>query len=144
MPIFDLRITFDAPLHSGATAQRADSPGIGVAPITRDPKGRVCIRAATLKGIHRAATEQVALSLNLMACDSTVPQHMCQPAGKQSFCPICRTFGSPWLPGKVYYRDLTVTTTRLNRDDGESRSRSTLLSLKRYPPGRYSPDKSTI
>jgi hypothetical protein len=33
---------------------------------------------------------------------------MCQPLAGETACAVCRSFGSPWLPGRIFYRDLTT------------------------------------
>ncbi len=97
MLILDLQITFESALYS----------------FVRDSRGRPCIPAATLKGAHRFQTEQIAAALGLRICTPPIPEAMCQPlgAGGQSACVVCRIFGSPWLPGSIYYQALAATTT---------------------------------
>lgn len=104
MPYIDLKLTLDSPLHVGSTG----SANAGeTQPVARDARGRPCIPATTLKGLHRAATEGIALALELPVCNA--PSQMCQPMNGQTACVVCRIFGSPWLPGIVRYRDLVVT-----------------------------------
>ncbi|HVO44101.1 MAG TPA: RAMP superfamily CRISPR-associated protein [Aggregatilineales bacterium] len=94
MPGIDLKITLQAPLHSGG----ADS----VLPVARDGRGHPVITATALKGAHRIATERAARSLGLKLCDS--PLHLCQ----SDPCAVCQIFGSRWTPGRVRYHDLTT------------------------------------
>jgi len=103
MLTINLKITLEAPLHVGTGDVSAST-----LPITRDVRGRPCIRASTLKGIHRAATEQVAIALGLSVCNAPFAQQMCQPLAGESACAVCRIFGSPWLLGRLFYRDLTT------------------------------------
>ncbi len=101
-----------------------------MARIVRDPRGRPCIPASTLKGAHRAAVEQIAAALGLPVCEAPIPNRMCHPVGGKAACVGCQIFGSPWLPGKVYYRDLSVNVTPTNdrRALGPvSRRRGTLI-----------------
>lgn len=94
-----VRITFEQPLHIGAGNR--DNPSA----LVRDPQGRPCIPAATLKGVHRVATEQIATALGLQICRPPLASQMCQPTGGLA-CPICRIFGAHWLPGAIRYADL--------------------------------------
>jgi CRISPR/Cas system CSM-associated protein Csm3 (group 7 of RAMP superfamily) len=105
MPYIDLKITLDSPLHIGGGNTTPGAPQ----PIVRDARGRPCIPATTLKGLHRAATEGIAVALELPICN--VPSPTCQPLNGQAACVVCRIFGSPWLPGIVRYRDLIATAT---------------------------------
>jgi CRISPR/Cas system CSM-associated protein Csm3 (group 7 of RAMP superfamily) len=108
MATIDLKITLQTPLHIGT-----DSATTVTARSVRDARGRPCIPASTLKGLHRSATERVAAALGLPICGAPVASHMCHPIGGQAACVVCRIFGSPWLPGKVVYRDLVVNVTPL-------------------------------
>jgi hypothetical protein len=101
MASIDLKITFTTPVHIG------DGSADGT--VARDTRGRPCIRAATLKGLHRAATEQIAAGLGFAICNA--PARLCHPLPGQPACPVCRIFGSPWLAGVVYYRDLVAEQT---------------------------------
>jgi CRISPR/Cas system CSM-associated protein Csm3 (group 7 of RAMP superfamily) len=65
----------------------------------------------TLKGLHRAITEDVAGALGLTVCGARDMNQMCQPLGKQAACVICRLFGSPWVEGMMRYRDLLTTAS---------------------------------
>jgi CRISPR/Cas system CSM-associated protein Csm3 (group 7 of RAMP superfamily) len=116
MPYIDLKLTLDSPLHIGIGASA--NPG-DPHRIVRDARGRACIPATTLKGLHRAATEGIALALELPVCNA--PSQMCQPMNGQVACVVCRIFGSPWLPGIVRYRDLVVTSTATGASQTESR-----------------------
>lgn len=80
----------------------------GTIRVARDVRGRPCIPAMTLKGAHRASAEQIARALGLAVCGAPIPDHMCYPLPGESACLVCRIFGSPWLPGKVFYRDLVI------------------------------------
>ncbi len=109
MASIDLKITLQAPLHIGAGSRTAD----GTAPFARDARGRPCIPASTLKGVHRSATERIAAALGLPMCGAPDASRMCHPTGGQAACVVCRIFGSPWLPGKIYYRDLVANVKLL-------------------------------
>jgi CRISPR/Cas system CSM-associated protein Csm3 (group 7 of RAMP superfamily) len=107
--MIDLKITLQAPLHISAGSRTAD----GAAPFVRDARGRPCIPASTLKGVHRSATERIAAALGLPICGAPDTSQMCHPTGGQVACVVCRIFGSPWLPGKVHYRDLVANVKPL-------------------------------
>ncbi len=109
MATIDLTITFSTPLHIGNGTQTGPSGPVNT--IVRDGRGRPCIPAVTLKGLHRAATEQIAAGLGLTICDAPIAAHMCHPTHGQEACAVCRIFGSPWLPGVIFHRDLTTTAT---------------------------------
>jgi hypothetical protein len=107
MPTIDLNITLVSAMHIGA----GDTSPEGAARIVRDARGRPCIPASTLKGAHRAAVEQIAAALGLPVCEAPLANRMCYPLGGKAACVVCQIFGSPWLPGKVFYRDLTANVT---------------------------------
>ncbi len=112
---FSLRL--DTPLHIG----NGQTPGA----FARDTRGRPCIPATTLKGLHRVSVEVLVAQMGL-------PERMCYPvagqAGKTA-CPVCLIFGSPWLAGKVYYRD-TVSNAQSMLD-----SRVTMPQSRRRQVG---------
>src|SRR5262249_44153454 len=88
----------------------------------RDLRGRACLTAPSLKGLHRVSAEDVARSLSLRACDSSDFTKMCHPIGGNVACPICRIFGSRWIPGIIRYRDLVSSVKPIT----ESRARTRL------------------
>src|SRR5262245_56523168 len=83
MTTVNLQITLHSPMHIGAIAYR-ELPGDKPAPIVRDVRGKPCIPAATMKGLHRAAVEQIAQALGLKICRAPVAAHMCHPLGVQT------------------------------------------------------------
>src|SRR5437588_5721682 len=104
MAAIDLKITLLSPLHIGTgTAQESAEQALS---FVRDVRGRLCIPASTLKGTHRAATEHIAAGVGLSICNPPTANRMCHPLRGTSACPVCRIFGSPWLPGRIYYTDL--------------------------------------
>jgi CRISPR/Cas system CSM-associated protein Csm3 (group 7 of RAMP superfamily) len=109
MATIELTIMLKGPLHVGGGPASARN----VVPFARDARGRPCIPATTLKGLHRAATEQVAIALGLKVCHSPVLSQMCHPINSETGCVVCRIFGSAWLPGKVFYRDPALTVPPL-------------------------------
>lgn len=131
MLTLDLKITLETPLHIGTGDESASPPTV-----TRDVRGRPCIRAVTLKGIHRATTEQIAAALGLTVCNPPLAWRMCQPLAGETACAVCRIFGSPWLPGRVFYRDLTTTATPVvdtRIRASQSRRRRVRLSIYEQP-----------
>src|SRR5215208_5713000 len=98
MSAIELKITMLSPLHIGIGTPGASDEQ--AAPFVRDARGRLCIPASTLKGTHRAAAEQLASGLGLQIWGAPVASRMCHPLRGQSGCPVCRIFGSPWLPGR--------------------------------------------
>ena len=110
MPTIEFTLQLDSPLHIG----NGETPGV----FARDARGRPCIPATTLKGLHRASVRAVSVGLGLRACESSTPEQMCHPLPPEQACPVCLIFGSPWLPGRLFYRDVlcsaqTVEDTRV-------------------------------
>src|SRR5262245_59787323 len=105
MLTFELRLILETPLHIGPASP--ETPHL----FTRDVRGRPCIPATTLKGLHRAMTEQVAAALKLPICNPPIAAQMCHPIAGKPACAVCRIFGSPWLPGRIRYRNLLATVT---------------------------------
>ncbi|MEP7286399.1 MAG: RAMP superfamily CRISPR-associated protein [Chloroflexota bacterium] len=133
MLTIDLKITATTDLHIGVGSSSGSMPMM----LARNSRGRPCIPATTLKGLHRAAAEQMIAALGLWVCDAPIVTRMCHPLhgqiNGQTACMACQIFGSPWLPGRIYYRDLvaareaiTVTRTR----SAQSRQRGVRLALK--------------
>ena len=108
MLTLDLRIVLVSPLHIGAGSDPSNAAG--AQRFARDARGRPCLRASTLKGLHRASTEQIARALGLPVCHSPIAAQMCQPCAGEPVCAVCRIFGSPWVPGRVFYRDLIAAS----------------------------------
>lgn len=104
MATIELKIVLKGPLHIGG-----DQAAGSAEPFARDGRGRPCIPASTLKGSHRAATEQIAAALGFKVCNAPVLTQMCHPINNETGCVVCRIFGSAWLPGKVLYRDLALS-----------------------------------
>lgn len=104
VPIIELKITFHTPLHVGGGDTSAD----GVKLFARDVRGRPCIPASTLKGLHRASTERIAAAIGLRVCHPPDAAQLCHSTAATSACAVCRIFGSPWLPGSLRYRDLVL------------------------------------
>jgi CRISPR/Cas system CSM-associated protein Csm3 (group 7 of RAMP superfamily) len=115
MATVDLKITLQTPLHIGAGSITPDGTATMTVRFVRDARGRPCIPASTLKGLHRLTTERIAAALGLPVCGTPAASHMCHPTGGQAACVVCQIFGSPWSPGKIYHRDLAVNVTPLTR-----------------------------
>lgn len=125
----ELRLVLETPLHIGGAADTPDS----LHTFARDMRGRPYIPATTLKGLHRAMTEQVAAALNLVICTAPTSAQMCHPIAGKPACPVCRIFGSPWLTGRLRYRNLIATSTLIieNRIQA-SHSRRRRVQLTRH------------
>ena len=104
MATIEFKILVRRLLHIGGNK----TPG-SPAPFARDSRGRPYVPASTLKGLHRATTEQVAAALGLKVCRAPIASQMCHPLNGENACAVCRIFGSPWLSGKLFYRDLPLT-----------------------------------
>jgi CRISPR/Cas system CSM-associated protein Csm3 (group 7 of RAMP superfamily) len=106
MLTFEMRLTLESPLHVGI-----GQPSIpaDTALIVRDWRGRPCIPSTTIKGAHRHAAAELAAALGLTACQTTDPNQLCHPISGKPPCIICQMFGSTWIAGRLYYRDLVTT-----------------------------------
>ena len=105
-------------------------------PLLKDAEGVPYLPGSTLKGILRHEAEKIIRSLwsDEAVCRSPNPATMCpqnRPT-EQPFCPICRVFGSPWLPSSLIFTDLkpgerldrqVMKDTRLRFGVGISRHR---------------------
>ena len=79
-------------------------------PLLKDAEGVPYLPGSALKGIVRHEAEKIMRSLwkEEAVCRSPNPATMCpqnRPQEKR-FCPICRIFGSPWLPSSLIFSDL--------------------------------------
>lgn len=63
------------------------------------------IPATALKGRLRHAVERVARGLGKTVCDTH--HKMCRD--RHTACPVCRVFGSPWLPSPLHFADLILS-----------------------------------
>jgi CRISPR-associated protein Csm3 len=95
-------IKFQTPINIGSGAQRGT---LADRAMIKNHRGWPYVPASALKGRLRHAVEQVAASLGAPVC--VTHQNMCPHGG--SFCPVCRIFGSPWLPGKLRFARLDLT-----------------------------------
>lgn len=97
----DVKLTFDTAPNIGSGAQvgtLADRAFIKA----RD--GWPYIPATAFKGQLRHAVEQVARGLGQTVCDTH--HHMCRE--EATSCPVCKIFGSPWIPGRLCFVDLKL------------------------------------
>lgn len=102
----DLKLTFDGPFNVGSGALGGS---LADKPLVRDARGQPVIPGSTLKGRLRHEVERLAPVLlpdERPPCTSPVAERMCQ--GDQEPCPVCRLFGSPWLPGRLTFSDLVL------------------------------------
>jgi CRISPR/Cas system CSM-associated protein Csm3 (group 7 of RAMP superfamily) len=63
------------------------------------------IPASAFKGRLRHAVERSARGLGMRVCDTH--RKMCRDA--HAACPVCRVFGSPWIPGRLRFVDLNLS-----------------------------------
>lgn len=101
MATIDVTLTFQTPLNIGSGAQRGT---LADRAMIKDHQGWPYIPASALKGRLRHAVEQVAAGLSARVC--VTHQDMCPQDG--DFCPVCRIFGSPWLPGRLRFARLNL------------------------------------
>jgi CRISPR/Cas system CSM-associated protein Csm3 (group 7 of RAMP superfamily) len=106
MLTIDLKIVTEAPLSIG-TGDTADN---AISSFVRDLRDRPCIPATTLKGVHRDAVEKLALAFGLRVCNAPYAIQMCHPLQGQRPCVVCQIFGSAWVQGRIFYRDLVSTS----------------------------------
>ncbi len=122
MPVkIEVTLTFDGPFNVGAGALGGS---LADKPLTRDARGLPVIPASTFKGRLRHEVERLVpvMRPNEPApCGSPVAERMCQ--GDGPVCPVCRLFGSPWLPGKLTFSDLTLAEPKF------------LQTIEHPPPG---------
>jgi CRISPR/Cas system CSM-associated protein Csm3 (group 7 of RAMP superfamily) len=94
-------LTLRSPLNIGSGAQHGTFTRRGM---LKDADGWPYIPASALKGRWRHAVEQVAGALaNERVCRTHREMCRAQP------CIVCRIFGSPWLPGRLRFVDLTLS-----------------------------------
>jgi len=129
MLTLELRLVLEAPLHVGPITNSPDA----LHSFTRDVRGRPCIPATTLKGLHRAMTEQVASALGLPLCNPPVATQMCHPITGIPACSVCRLFGSPWLASRLCYWNLIADKTPIVENHIQaSQSRRRRVQLTRH------------
>jgi CRISPR/Cas system CSM-associated protein Csm3 (group 7 of RAMP superfamily) len=101
MTRINVMLTFQTPLNIGSGAQRGT---LADRAMIKDHEGWPYVPASAFKGCLRHAVEQVAAGLGILVC--VTHQDMC-PRGEE-YCAVCRIFGSPWLPGKLYFARLEL------------------------------------
>jgi len=100
------------PVNSIFIGGGSPAPGWGVDKGTmKRLDGCLVIPGSTLKGRLRNECERIALALGEDICLAPQPEKMCPQnflnSRKQAdYCIICRIFGSPWHPGRLYFGDL--------------------------------------
>jgi len=103
MTTIDLTLTFQTPLNVGSGAQRGT---LADRAMIKDDRGWPYVPASALKGRLRHAVEQAAAGLRHRVC--VTHQDMC-PDDEGYVCPVCRIFGSPWIPGRLRFERLKLT-----------------------------------
>lgn len=95
-----LNFTSPPAIGSGAQAETLAQRGF-----IKDRDGWPYVPATALKGQLRHAVERAARGLAQPVC--ATHHKMCREwAGA---CPACRIFGSPWIPGRLCFTDLTLS-----------------------------------
>ncbi len=102
--MFTITVTlqFTSPPAIGSGAQEGTLAQRG---FIKDRDGWPYIPATAFKGQLRHAVERAAQGLSQRVC--ATHRKMCREAS--SACPACRIFGSPWVPGKLRFVDLTLS-----------------------------------
>jgi len=101
MTTIEVTLTFQTPLNIGSGAQQGT---LADRAIIKDHKGWPYVPASAFKGRLRHTVEQIAAALNARVC--VTHKEMCPIDG--DFCPVCRIFGSPWLPGRLRFARLNL------------------------------------
>jgi CRISPR-associated protein Csm3 len=99
---FEVELIFSTPPNIGSGGQEGALADRG---FIKARDGWPYIPATTLKGRLRHAVERVARGLGEQVCDTH--HKMCRE--RTEACPVCRVFGSPWLPGPLRFTDLTLS-----------------------------------
>jgi CRISPR/Cas system CSM-associated protein Csm3 (group 7 of RAMP superfamily) len=100
------------PVNSIFIGGGSPAPGWGIDKGTmKRLDGCLVIPGSTVKGRLRNECERIAFALKKEICLAPQPAKMCPQyflnCGKQAdYCIICRIFGSPWFPGRLYFSDL--------------------------------------
>jgi CRISPR/Cas system CSM-associated protein Csm3 (group 7 of RAMP superfamily) len=99
---FEVQLIFSTPPNIGSGGQEGTLADRG---FIKARDGWPYIPATALKGRLRHAVERVARGLGEQVCDTH--HKMCRERAEA--CPVCRVFGSPWLPGPLHFADLTLS-----------------------------------
>jgi CRISPR/Cas system CSM-associated protein Csm3 (group 7 of RAMP superfamily) len=97
----DVTLTFTTPPNVGSGAQEGTWADRA---LIKDRDGWPFIPATTFKGCLRHAVERAARGAGRQVC--ATHRKMCRDP--QQPCPACRIFGSPWIPGRLCFVDLTL------------------------------------
>lgn len=123
MTRIDVTLTFQTPLNVGSGAQRGT---LADRAMIKDHDGWPYVPASAFKGCLRHAVEQVATGLDLQPPVCQTHRKMCRDAANP--CPVCAIFGSPWLPGRLYFARL-----ELRGPQSLLEHRERLREAKQYP-----------
>lgn len=102
MLTFTITLCFTSPPAVGSGAQEGTLAQRG---FIKDRNGWPYIPATAFKGQLRHAVERAAQGLSQRIC--ATHRKMCRDGA--GACPACRIFGSPWLPGRLRFVDLTLS-----------------------------------
>ncbi len=99
-----MEIVLQTPLHIGAAAPIGTEAIRGM---RKDQSGWPYIPASTFKGRLRHMVERLAYTLGRTTCNTH--HQTCERL--ENACPVCRIFGSPFVPGQVRFTDLILDKT---------------------------------
>ncbi len=122
MYTIDITITLKSPLHIGALSPASTAAVRGM---IKTQDGWPFIPASSFKGRLRHAVERLAHGLDRKACETH--RKMCRD--EATACPVCRVFGSPWLPGSLQFMDMELSGPQALVDQRENQKRQGL-----FPP----------
>jgi len=95
-------LTFYTPPNIGSGAQEGT---LADRAFIKALDGWPYIPATAFKGRLRHAVERVARGMGFEVCDTH--RRMCRHV--LSACPVCKVFGSPWIPGRLRFVDLELS-----------------------------------
>lgn len=96
----NLRAHFETPVNIGGYG----APTFVDRPFRRDQKGWPFIPATSLKGRLRHECERLARAMGEHVCGGPAPDELHRSDG----CTICTIFGSPWMAGHLYPKNLVL------------------------------------
>ena len=99
-------LTLQSPLHIGSLSPAGTAAMRG---LVKARDGWPYIPASAFKGRLRHTVERLGRALRYPVCDTH--RQMCREAGRA--CPVCRLFGSSWLPGLVRFCALELSGPEL-------------------------------
>lgn len=123
MAEIEVTLTFRTPPNIGSGAQEGT---LADRAFIKAHDGWPYIPATAFKGRLRHAVERAARGMGIHVCDTH--RKMCRD--EDTACPVCRVFGSPWVPGRLRFVDLKLSGPKRLIDRREEKKR--LLTATRY------------